>query len=91
MMLYLVVFRLAGSRRREQVTGILRRYGWEVTPGAYECPLHPDQAGELLGRLKARLKPEDDLRMYQVCDGCLGRSWRNGVPEWAELPAAWVY
>jgi CRISPR-associated endonuclease Cas2 len=90
-MLYVVSYRMADAAGRVRVQRVLKAYGWEVAPGLFECPVGPAQAGELRGRLERVVGEADQVRMYQVCEGCLSRSWRHGGQEWSEKPSTWVF
>jgi CRISPR-associated endonuclease Cas2 len=90
-MLHLVSYKVGEAGRRERVRGLLRAYGWEALPGLFECPVIPAQAGELRARLESLLAEGDEVRIYQVCAGCLRRSWSRGGQPWASRPSQWYF
>ncbi len=88
---YVLAFRIKDARRRERARTLLRSYGWEVMPGLFECPLEPAQADEMHRRLEQILAPDDQTRLYQVCEGCLKQSRQTGGPEWTQKSDAWIF
>ena len=90
-MLYLVVTRVSGTRRRRKVKTLLRSHGYEILPNVYECTLIPAQAEELRSRLEMWLGVDDQIRLYQVCESCRSRSWEHGGPPTLEDPGPWVF
>lgn len=70
----LVSYDVVEDKRRAQIMKTLAGYGQRVQYSVFECELRPGDLDSLKARLKLLLNPdEDDVRIYQLCETCLGK------------------
>jgi CRISPR-associated protein Cas2 len=69
-----VSYDIVDDRRRTQVMKTLSGYGHRVQYSVFECEVRPGDLEKLKVRLKALVHAdEDDIRIYQLCETCLGK------------------
>lgn len=72
--LYVVTYDVTDDRRRGKVHQILTGFGTWVQYSVFECHLTKKELLLLRTRLRNHIDPkEDNLRMYSLCEACLGR------------------
>ena len=69
-----VSYDITDDKRRTQVMKTLEGYGSRVQFSVFECELRPADLEQLKARLRAIIQKEtDDVRFYQLCEGCLAK------------------
>ena len=69
-----VSYDVVDDRRRLKVMKTLEGYGRRVQYSVFECELRPADLIELKARLNQLIqKEEDDVRLYPLCENCLGK------------------
>jgi len=72
--LYLVTYDIVDDRRRAKVHQVLTGFGEWVQQSVFECHLTRREVILLRSRLQQLVNPrQDNLRVYALCDVCLGR------------------
>jgi CRISPR-associated protein Cas2 len=67
MLFYVVTYDIPCDQRRKKVSDLLEGYGRRVQYSVFECVLTTGKYDELRGRLKQRIKPqEDNVRFYPL-------------------------
>ena len=81
-MFLVVCYDIPDDRRRNRVGKMLEGFGNRVQKSVFECDLTPKQVERLKQRLgKVTKSPEDSLRFYALCAGCVSRvEVVNGPP-----------
>lgn len=69
---YVVAYDVADDRKRDQIAGLLGRYGNPVQYSVFECHLESRQLEDVLARAAAILEsPEQGcVRFYRWCADC---------------------
>lgn len=71
---FVFAYDIPDDRRRTKIANVLEGYGTRVNYSVFECVLDPRRYRALRTRLQRYLVPsEDALRVYPLCDTCLGR------------------
>ena len=68
-----VSYDISDDKRRLKVAERLEDYGTRVQYSMFECILDEDKFKEMINKLTSLINPEDSLRFYQFCEGCLKR------------------
>ncbi len=89
--LFIVVAKIADSRRRTRVRTLLNPWGAQLTPMAWEIPATRTELNGLRAALSPELTPEDEVRIYPVCARCRTRARAFGTTDIATLPTAWIF
>lgn len=71
--LYVVAYDIPDDRRRTRVHKLLSGFGQWTQYSLFECHLTAKEVLLLRSRLARLLAAEDHVRIYFLCDGCLGR------------------
>jgi len=72
--LYLVTYDVTDDRRRAKVHQVLTGFGEWVQQSVFECHLTKQELILLRSKLDRHVDPkQDNLRVYALCDACLGR------------------
>lgn len=72
--LYVVTYDVADNRRRTKVHQVLTGFGSWVQYSVFECHLTKKELLLLRTKLSRHLDPkQDNLRVYTLCESCLGR------------------
>lgn len=72
--LYLVAYDVADDRRRAKVHQVLTGFGAWTQYSLFECHLSKKELLLLRSKLGRHLDPQqDNLRIYTLCEACLGR------------------
>lgn len=70
-MFVVIAYDISDDRRRDRVMRLLKDYGQRVQYSVFECDLTQRQYAQLRGRLRRRLRGEEDsVRYYALCLGC---------------------
>jgi CRISPR-associated endonuclease Cas2 len=86
--LYVVVTNVRASERQQQVREILRFHGTEVRSCVYEVVASDTSIKRIQEELSYVLRPEDDVRIYRICENCRAASVVFGDSELASPPVA---
>ena len=71
-MFYIISYDISDTKRRNEISDILKDFGVRVQYSVFECLLTQDQFLVLLGRLRAQIDPTtDSLRCYRLCQSCV--------------------
>ena len=77
-----VSYDIVDDRRRTKVMKTLYGYGRRVQYSVFECEVRPAQVRELQQRLRKIIREEQDsVRLYLLCEECLGKVVKLGVGE----------
>jgi CRISPR-associated protein Cas2 len=80
-MLVLVVYDIPDDARRLKLSNLLEGYGRRVQYSVFECFLSLKQMRRLYGKVKRRVKPEEDnVRFYWISEDALSRVLTIGSP-----------
>ena len=72
--LYLVTYDIVDDRRRAKVHQVLTGFGDWVQQSVFECHLTKRELILLRAKLHPHVNPrQDNLRVYSLCDACVGR------------------
>ena len=73
-MLVVVSYDIVADKRRRKVMKVLEGFGERVQYSVFECHLRAQDLDRLRRRLKHLISvEEDDIRFYQLCEGCVPR------------------
>lgn len=89
--LYVVVYKIRDGKRRARVKRILASFGLEVGLHTFEVPTSPTGIRALERALSQELFPEDDARLYPVCNRCRSETRVWGEGELAGLSPAIIF
>lgn len=79
---YVVAYDIPDDRRRTRVYKILKGFGRWTEYSLFECFLTKKEVVMLRARLDRHLDASQDrVRIYILCDACLGRVETVGLPE----------
>jgi CRISPR-associated protein Cas2 len=82
---YVVAYDIPDDKRRTRVHRILRGFGQWTEYSLFECFLTKKELLLLRAKLDKHLDAAcDRVRIYQICDSCLGKIETVGLPEPAE-------
>ena len=80
-MLVLVVYDVPDDARRLKLSNLLEGYGRRVQYSVFECFLSLKQMRQLHGKVKRRVKlEEDNVRFYWISEDALSRVLTIGSP-----------
>ena len=78
----LVSYDIPDDKRRTKVMKTLYGYGRRVQYSVFECELRPADLDGLKTRLRRLIASDtDDVRFYQLCETCLGKTTMLGKAE----------
>ncbi|MCD5401233.1 CRISPR-associated endonuclease Cas2 [candidate division NPL-UPA2 bacterium] len=70
-MFTVVSYDISSDKRRNKVSNILEGYGDRAQFSVFECNLNKNQFKKLKLKLHGIINAEEDnLRFYQICEGC---------------------
>jgi CRISPR-associated protein Cas2 len=79
---YVVAYDIPDDKRRTRVYKVLKGFGQWTEFSLFECFLTKKEMLQLRARLDKHLNAETDrVRIYTICDGCLGKIETLGIPE----------
>jgi len=71
---YTVSYDISDDKRRRRVAKTLQEFGYRVQYSVFECRLVGSQLAELRLRLNGLVDiNEDSIRIYPLCNECLGK------------------
>ena len=77
-----VSYDIPDDKRRLQIMKILAGYGQRVQYSVFECEIRPVDFRQLQQRLRqAIVSEQDDVRIYPLCENCLGKVIMLGQAE----------
>ncbi len=80
-----ISYDVVNDKRRNKVMKALEGHGHRVQYSVFECDLHPDVLDKLCQRLLSLIDPQtDDVRVYPLCENCLGKVRMLGRAERTE-------
>ena len=69
-----VSYDITDDRRRNRVMKVLEGHGRRVQFSVFECDLRPEVLEKLVRRLRQLIDADqDDVRVYPLCENCLGK------------------
>lgn len=75
----IVTYDLTDDKNRQQVHRFLSDYGINSQKSVFEMIISEPEYGEVYAFLKERTEePNDSIRIYEVCRGCLRRASKLG-------------
>lgn len=79
---YVVAYDIPDDKRRTRVHKTLKGFGQWTEFSLFECFLTKKELLQLRAKLDKHLNAETDrVRIYTVCDGCLGKIETLGIPQ----------
>jgi len=72
--MFLVVAYDVPDRRRNRLAKELENWGARAQASVFECYLDEARTAAMIDRLRQIVIDEDALRVYRLCQGCLGKS-----------------
>jgi CRISPR-associated protein Cas2 len=90
-MLVLVVYDVPNDRRRVKLANFLEGYGRRVQKSVFECFLSLEEMRKLHGKVKKRVKPEEDnVRFYWIAADAVPRTLTIGSAPPEEPPSVYI-
>jgi CRISPR-associated protein Cas2 len=90
-MLVLVVYDVPNDRRRVKLANFLEGYGRRVQKSVFECFLSLEEMGKLHGKVRKRVKPEEDnVRFYWIAADAVPRTLTIGSLPPEEPPTIYI-
>lgn len=84
-MFVLVSYDVICDQRRNKIANALKNYGSRVQKSVFECNIDQIKFNEMVEELlKLYDSNEDSVRIYYLCDACLGKIKIYGVGELTE-------
>lgn len=69
-----ISYDVTDDKRRTKIMNTLAGHGRRVQYSVFECELRPDVLEKLVRRLQALIDTnQDDIRIYPLCENCLGK------------------
>jgi CRISPR-associated protein Cas2 len=92
MALYLVSYDITPDGRRTKIARLLEGYGSRVQRSVFECDLTAQQYTQLRRRLAKLLRADDgdNVRIYQLCAGCVRTIEIIGTGKIEHTPAMYI-
>ncbi len=85
-----LAYDIPNDKRRERLRRVLLSFGKPVQYSVFECDLTPRQVQRMRRAVLEVIEPEDNVRYYQLCRGCLANVEVFGGPPMARRSAAYV-
>lgn len=82
-MFIVIAYDIVDDRRRNKIAKELENWGRRVQYSIFECELDAAQLATLQERLQPHIADEDSVRIYQLCQNCLGKSVAIGGSNFA--------
>ena len=80
--LYVVAYDIQDDKRRTKIHKVLKGFGQWTEFSLFECFLTKKEVLQMRARLDKHLDPRSDkVRIYTICDACLGKIETVGIPE----------
>lgn len=73
-MFVVIVYDIVNDQRRNRVAREMEDWGQRVQRSVFECELDETRVESLIEELKKLTDEEDVVRLYRLCEGCLGKS-----------------
>ena len=73
-MFYVIAYDISNDKRRNRLAKELENWATRVQGSVFETELDDQRAVLMIERLSKIAGKEDDLRIYQMCQSCLGKS-----------------
>lgn len=73
-MFIVLVYDIVSDHRRNRVAKEMENWGQRVQHSVFECDLDETRIQSLIEVLKKMTHSDDDVRLYRLCVGCLGKS-----------------
>ena len=87
-----VSYDISIDKRRNRVAKLLEGFGSRVQYSVFECDLTSQQYAQLAQRLNRILRPAegDNVRIYQLCAGCVKTVTLVGTGELETTPDVYI-
>lgn len=85
-MFYVIAYDIPNNKRRTRLAKELENWAVRVQGSVFEAELDDQRAASMIERLRQIAAKEDDLRVYQMCQSCLGKSVVLRGPQFAVDP-----
>ncbi len=80
--LYVVAYDIPDDKRRTKIHKVLKGFGQWTEFSLFECFLTKKELLQMRAKLDKHLDPQEDkVRIYLICDACMGRIETVGIPE----------
>jgi CRISPR-associated protein Cas2 len=73
-MLFVVAYDIPDDARRTRVAKELENWGQRAQYSVFECDLDAARADAMVERLRGLTEPEDQVRVYRLCEACVRES-----------------
>jgi CRISPR-associated protein Cas2 len=73
-MLFVVAYDIPDDARRTRLAKELENWGQRAQYSVFECDLDQARADVMIDRLRELTGPEDQLRVYRLCEACVRES-----------------
>jgi CRISPR-associated protein Cas2 len=81
-MFVVVVYDISHDRRRTRLHDTLKDFGTPVQYSVFECILESQRLDEMKKAIRRVIKPRRDrVRIYYLCESCLGKTEVTSGPE----------
>jgi CRISPR-associated protein Cas2 len=80
-MLFVVAYDISDDARRTRLAKELETWGRRAQYSVFECDLDQARADVMIVRLRELTEPEDQLRVYRLCEACVRESVSVRGPE----------
>lgn len=89
--IYLAVYDIADARRLRKIAAILKDYGVRIQKSVFELRLSPASLHVLERRLLTVMdEQEDGIKLFPLCESCLGKKNGLGRTPGLENPPGWL-
>jgi CRISPR-associated protein Cas2 len=85
-----VSYDISDDRKRDKLANLLENYGKRVQYSVFECHLDEKPYDELLSKLNPIAKDDDSIRIYHLCEACLGKVVLLGRAKAQEEPQFYI-
>jgi CRISPR-associated protein Cas2 len=80
--LYVVAYDIPDDKRRTQVHKVLKGFGTWTEYSLFECFLTKKELLQMRDKLNKHINGQrDKIRIYMICNSCLGKVETVGIPE----------
>lgn len=88
---YLVIYDIADNKRLNKTASVLLDYGLRLQKSVFELSLNEETLRRLLKRLNEIIEPkEDGIKIFRLCEICLGRRHEIGSITHLQKSPAWT-
>lgn len=88
---YIIIYDIANNKHINKISSILLDYGIRIQKSVFEVHVHDENFRTMKMRLHSVINPaEDGIKIFQVCESCLGGRRAIGTAhQWKDM-ASWI-